>query len=241
MKFVKESFPSPRYSYRFILVPETIGSLAYMSRNLEEMRAHVVCGFVLSCVGDDRSFSHVQSRYGDSLADVALSAALIGRKNVRTYSFLERGSDERQYCAPGVDLPVAGFCRTKYGEYPEYHTSADNFDVVTADGLRGALDVMIEVVKAFELGLFPVVSVKGEPQLGRRGLYPTISQVGAYSAVRTRMNFLAYADGRNSLFRIAEIIGAPLRDVLEEASLLQKQGLVNFQAEAVVQQAAFRC
>ncbi len=228
MKFVKDNFPEPKFSYRFILVPETIGSLAYMSRNLEAMKSRIVCGFNLSCVGDERSFSHVQSRYGNNLADRALIAALIGRENVKTYSFLERGSDERQYCAPGIDLPVAGFCRTKYGEYPEYHTNADNFDVVTTEGLRGAFDVMRDIIRAFEIGLFPLVTTKGEPQLGKRGLYPTISQKGTYSAIRTRMDFLAYADGNNSLFEIAKIIGVPLRHVLEEASLMLEYDIVSF-------------
>ena len=228
IKYVKDSFPQPKFSYRFILVPETIGSLAYMSRHLDVMKSRVVCGFNLSCVGDERSFSHVQSRYGNNLADSALRAALMGRENVRIYSFLERGSDERQYCAPGIDLPVAGFCRTKYGEYPEYHTNADNFDVVTQKGLQGAFEVMREIIEAFEIGLFPCVTIKGEPQLGKRGLYPTISQKGIHSAIRTRMDFLAYADGNNTLFDISKIIGVPLKYVLEEVKLMLENNLIRF-------------
>jgi len=226
MKFVKDNFPKPRFSYRFILAPETIGSLAYMARNLEAMKSRVICGFNLSCVGDERCFSHVSSRYGNTIADSAIRAALIGRDNVKSYSYLDRGSDERQYCAPGIDLPVAGFCRSKYGEYPEYHTSADDFNVVTAEGLKGSFDVMSEVIRSFELGLYPVSQVKGEPQLGKRDLYPTISQKGDHSAIRVRMDFLAYADGGNSLFEIAEIIGAPLKYVLEEAMLMHAHGIV---------------
>lgn len=226
MKYVKDNFPNPKFSYRFILVPETIGSVAYMSRNLDVMKLRVICGFNLSCVGDERAFSHVRSRYGETMADKALRAALIGRENVKTYSYLERGSDERQYCAPGIDLPLVGFCRSKYGEYPEYHTSADDFDVVTADGLQGAFDVMCDVIRSFELGLYPNVTIKGEPQLGKRGLYPTISQKGNYSATRARMDFLAYADGTNSLFEIADIIGVPLNILLDEAALMIEHGLV---------------
>ena len=226
IKFIKETFPTRRFSYRFVFVPETIGSLAYLSRNLDLLKARVVCGFNLSCVGDERAYSHVQSRYGNTLADKALRAALRGRQNVKTYSYLQRGSDERQYCAPGIDLPVAGFCRSKYGEYPEYHTSDDNFEVVTAQGLQGAFDVMSEIVRAFEVGLYPVAAIKGEPQLGKRGLYPTLSQKGSYSVVRARMDFLAYADGSNSLFEIAEIIDVPLEIVIQEATLMLKHGLV---------------
>ena len=116
LKYIKEHYPNPRYSYRFVLVPETIGSITYMSENLADMQARVECGFNLSCVGDDRSFSHVQSRYANTIADKALEAALIGKENVKTYPFLHRGSDERQYGAPGIDMPLCGFCRTKYSE-----------------------------------------------------------------------------------------------------------------------------
>lgn len=227
LKFIKDHFPAPRFSYRFILVPETIGSLAYMSRHLDEMQERVVCGFNLSCVGDDRAYSHVESRYANNIADTALRAALIGKPNVKTYSFLQRGSDERQYGAPGIDLPLCGFCRSKYGEYPEYHTSADNFDLVTKEGLSGALEVMTTIIKSFELGLYPTAKVKGEPQLGKRNLYPTISQKGSYSAIRARMDFLAYADGTNTLFDIAERIKVPLDIILEEAELMLEHNLVS--------------
>jgi aminopeptidase-like protein len=155
IQYVKEKYPNPKYTYRFVFVPETIGSITYLSKHLEELQENIVCGFNLSCVGDERAYSHINSRMGDNLADNALQAALIGLDNVVTYSFLERGSDERQYCSPGVDLPICGFSRTKYGKYPEYHTSADNFDVVTEEGLNGSIDVMSSIIDAFEIGLFP--------------------------------------------------------------------------------------
>lgn len=227
LQHIKQTYPALRYTYRFILIPETIGSLAYMSRHLDDMQRNVACGFNISCVGDQRAFSHVETRYGDTVADSALRAALFGRDNVKTYSFLQRGSDERQYGAPGIELPVAGFCRSKYGEFPEYHTSADNFELVTAAGLQGAFDVMAEIIEAFENGLYPRCKVLGEPQLGKRELYPTISQKDAYSATRARMDFLTYADGSNSLFDIARIIGVPLKIVLEEAALMAQHELVS--------------
>lgn len=233
LKYVKDTYPSPRYSYRFILVPETIGSIAYMSRNLPDMQKHVECGFNLSCVGDERAYSHVESRYSDTLADHALRAALLGKENVKTYSFLQRGSDERQYGAPGIDMPLCGFCRSKYGEYPEYHTDADNFDVVTQAGLDGAFEVMRSIIDAFEIGLYPKVLIKGEPQLGKRGLYPTISQKGTYSSIRARMDFLAYADGTNTLFDIAQRIGVPLSIVLDEARIMSEHALIESRADKI--------
>lgn len=227
MKFVKNEIKSPRFSYRFALLPETIGSLTYLQENLDHLKSHVLCGFVLSCVGDERAYSHVQSRMGNSLADRALEAAFVGLPNVKRYSFLERGSDERQYCAPGIDLPVAGFCRSKYGEYPEYHTSADNFDVVTEEGLAGSYAVMTAIIRAFELGLYPKVGVLGEPQLGKRDLYPTTSQRNTYSDIRTRMDVLAYSDGQHSIFDIVLKIQSPLTDVISEIEILKAHGLVD--------------
>jgi len=220
-------YKKPKYSYRFVFVPETIGSIAYVSQHLKNLKNKVICGFVLSCVGDERSYSHVKSRLGNTLADNALQAALIGLDNVKTYSFFDRGSDERQYCAPGVDLPVCGFCRTKYGEYPEYHTSADNFDVVTSNGLNGSFDVMKTIIDAFEMNLFPEINVKCEPQLGKRGLRPNVSQKGYAEEVSTRSDFIAYADGKHSLFDISNKIKKNLKLVISECRLLEKHGLIS--------------
>ncbi len=226
IQYVKEKYPNPKYTYRFVFVPETIGSITYLSKHLDELQENVVCGFNLSCVGDERAYSHINSRIGDNLADNALQAALIGLDNVVTYSFLERGSDERQYCSPGVDLPICGFSRTKYGKYPEYHTSADNFDVVTEEGLNGSIDVMSSIIDAFEIGLFPRNTIKCEPQLGKRNLYPTISQKGGHVDINTRMDFLAYADGNHSLFDISKKIDKNLSLVIMEAKILKEHGLI---------------
>lgn len=226
IKLLREKFRNPRFSYRFVLVPETIGSLTYLQKNLPHLKTQMICGFNLSCVGDNRGYSHVASRLGNCLADSALEAALVGKKNVNRYSFLERGSDERQYCAPGIDLPVSGFCRTKYGEYPEYHTSADDFSVVNEKGLQGSIEVMASIIRAMELGLYPKVRVLGEPQLGTRGLYPNLSKKGVYSEVRVRMDILAYADGHHSLFDLAIKLAVPLEKILEEVELLAEAELL---------------
>lgn len=226
LKHVKEHHKNNYYTYRFLLVPETIGSITYLSQNVSHMKTNTKMGFVLSCVGDERAFSHIQSRLGNTLADIALDSALTGRDNVNTYDFLERGSDERQYCAPGVDLPVCGFCRSKYGEFIEYHTSADDFSLVTQEGLCGAFEVMASVVDAMEQGLYPRTTVLGEPQLGKRGLYPTLSRKGQYGSIRTRMDFLAYADGKTDVFSLAKRIKKPLIEVLEEYRIMSENGIV---------------
>lgn len=132
-----------RYTYRIIFIPETIGAITYLSKNLQYLKEHVIAGFNLSCVGDNRTFSYVESRYGDTLADKAAKNVLsFYYPDYKTYSFLKRGSDERQYNAPGVDLPVCAICRSKYGEYPEYHTSKDNLELISPEGLLGAYEVL---------------------------------------------------------------------------------------------------
>lgn len=203
-----------RYTYRIILVPETIGSITYISRNLEQMKKNIIAGFNLTCVGDNRAFSFLESRYANSLADrVALNILKNRHPDFVYYSFLTRGSDERQYCSPGVDLPVVSIMRTKYGVYPEYHTSLDNLELVTEQGLQGSFDVYKDCIELLENNETYKVNCLGEPQLGKRNLYPTLSSKGSSNTVRDMLNFLTYADGTNDLIEISEIIKVPVWDL----------------------------
>lgn len=208
-----------KYTYRFIYIPETIGSISYMSTSdhLKHMKEHMIAGFNLSCVGDDRDYSIVESRYADTLADKVLKNVLKYHTggNYSVYSFLQRGSDERQYNAPGIELPVVCFCRSKYGEYPEYHTSADNMGIVSPSGFQDSYDVMTRVIQALEYNEKYCVTVLGEPRLGKRGLYPTISQKGNYNEVMVMVDFIAYADGKNDLIDISNRISVPICEMLE--------------------------
>lgn len=217
-----------KYTYRLVFVPETIGSIIYLSRNLKWLKEHVKAGFVLSCVGDNRDYSIVESRYGDTLADRVLKNVLESKTGgaYSAYSFLQRGSDERQYNAPGVNLPVVAFCRSKYGEYPEYHTSADDLSMISPEGLEGAYDVMTQVIEALEFNEKYKVTVLCEPQLGKRGLYPTLSQKGSYDEVKGMTDFIAYADGRNDLLQISEYIGVPVKNLIKIANQLEGAGLL---------------
>ena len=226
IQYIKTKYPNPQYTYRFVFAPETIGSIIYLSEHIQLLKENVICGFNLSCVGDERAYSYIESRMGNTLADSALHAAMIDLDNVKKYSFLDRGSDERQYCAPGVDLPFCGFCRTKYEEFPEYHTSADNFDVVTSEGLEGSFNVMKSIIDAFEMKLYPKIVVKCEPQLGKRGLRPTISQKGHNDNANMRADFIAYSDGKHSLFDISIKIKRKLSKVISEALILKQNNLI---------------
>jgi aminopeptidase-like protein len=216
-----------KYSYRIVFIPETIGSITYLSRNLEAMQRLTVAGFNVTCVGDDRAYSFLPSRQENSLADrVALHVLGHLHPEFVRYSYLDRGSDERQYCAPGVDLPVATVMRSKYGTYPEYHTSLDDLELVTADGLHGAYDVLTKCIECIEADEVLRVSVPCEPQLGKRGLYPTLSTKETRSQVQDMMNLIAYCDGSRSLLEIAEKIDVPLWKIAPIASTLKEEGLL---------------
>ena len=216
-----------RYTYRIIFIPETIGAITYLSKNLQYLKEHVIAGFNLSCVGDNRTFSYVESRYGKTLADKAAKNVLsFYYPDYKTYSFLKRGSDERQYNAPGVDLPVCAICRSKYGEYPEYHTSKDNLELISPEGLLGAYEVYQQCILSLENNYSYKINVLCEPQLGKRGLYPTTSQKGTYDAVKVMIDFIAYADGSNDLIDISNIIGVPVNELLTVIEKLEKVDLL---------------
>lgn len=226
LAYIKQEYPNPKYTYRFVLQPETIGSIAYLHKFHKKLKKKVICGFNLSCVGDDRAFSFVNTPFKDTLSDLALEVALIGLDNVRKYSFLERGSDERQYCSPGIRLPICTFCRSKFGEYEEYHTSADNFDVVNQEGLEGSFEIMKTIIDSFESNFYPKVTMKCEPQLGKRGLYPNLSNNKLPNDVKLRTNFLTFCDGSKNIFEISRILKTNLKFILEESKLLSKYGIL---------------
>lgn len=221
-----------KLSYRIVFVPETIGSICYISRNLDVMKRNVIAGFVLTCVGDDRAYSYLETRKGNTLTDRVMKNVLgFAHPDYKTYSFLERGSDERQYNAPGVDLPVCDFCRSKYVEYPEYHTSADNMDLISPKGFAGAYDVMIQVLKALEYNGFYRVTCLCEPQLGKRGLYPSESRKGIYEEVKKLTNLIAYADGTEDLIAISTRIGVPVEELIPSIDKLLAAGLFELMQE----------
>lgn len=214
-------------SYRIVIAPETIGSITYISKNLSTLKQHIVAGFVLTCVGDNRTYSYLQTRKGDTLSDRVMKNILsFSHPDYKIYSYLERGSDERQYNAPGVDLPVCDFCRSKYGEYPEYHTSADDMTLISPEGFEGSYDVMKQVLNALERNHYYRVTCLCEPQLGKRGLYPTVSRKGIYAEVKKLTNLIAYSDGTEDLIQISSRIGVPIKELIPLLDKLLEAGLL---------------
>ena len=245
------------YSYRFVLIPETIGSIMYISQNFKILKKNVVGGYNITCVGDERSWGLVPSRYGnnqsDKIAEQVLSSCY---PEFIKYTWLDRGSDERQYCSPGVDLPISSITRSKYGNYPEYHTSLDNFDLVTEKGLNQSLDIYLKCVEVFENKkfsreeknsrvnqeinskkikekdkyssdkIFPEINVLCEPQLGKRGLYPNISKKQEKKQFKNFMNFISYCDGRNTIEEISNLCNISYSESLDYYKKLKKIDLI---------------
>lgn len=233
MKYVKH-LKDREFTYRFVLLPETIGSIAYLSKRADHLKKNVICGYNLTCCGDNKRYTHIQSREANTVADQGLIAALRGKENVITKSFLERGSDERQYNSPGIDLPLCGFSRSKFGDYDEYHTSLDNLDFISDSGLQGSFNIMQSIIDAFEIGFIPKSNFICEPQLGKRNLYPSISQVqekdmikNNRTALNLRMDLIAYSDGKKNIFEITNIIGFKLKEVIHEMATLKKASILS--------------
>jgi aminopeptidase-like protein len=223
-----QSLPNRYYTYRIIFIPETIGSILYLSKNIKKMKENIVGGYNLTCIGDSNAYSFLQTRKGDTLSDIIGMHVLRHiDPNYIKYSFLERGSDERQYNSPGIDLPIASIMRSKYGIYPEYHTSLDNLDFISSKGLEGGYVAVQKSIECFEHNYYPKTTVYCEPQLGKRGLYPTLSTKETAAQVRDMMNLIAYSDGMLSLVEICQKIEAPLWKVYPILEKLVKEQLID--------------
>ena len=214
-------------SLRFIFIPETIGSIAYIKLNFDKLRKRVIGGFNLSCIGDERQHSCMFSKHEDSASDESIIEAYkkLKIKNYKIYSFLERGSDERQFNSPGIDLKISSIFRTKYGEYPEYHTSLDNFQLVTQKGVREGFNVAKHAINILQNKIIPKTKILCEPQLGKRGLYPTISNEKKKIS-RNFLDFLQYCDGNNTIENISKKIKINLRSAKKIFYILKSKKIV---------------
>jgi aminopeptidase-like protein len=216
-----------RYTYRIVFAPETIGAIHYISQNQKHLKQKVVAGFNISCVGDDRNYSFVASRKGATLADRIAEHVLpqLSSSYVK-HSFLERQSDERQYGSVLIDLPFVALSRTKYGCYDEYHTSLDDFSVVTATGLEGGFNMVAQCITALEANRTLVATTPCEPQLGKRGLYPTLGGGKVSTSVEVLLNVLEYCDGSEDLLAVAARCNLSIMQAAQAANVLESHGLL---------------
>ena len=217
-----------KYTYRILFLPETIGSIAYIAHNKKKLLRNVVAGYNIVCVGDDRSYSYMPSRRGDTFSDRAGLLTLKKSKYKFTrYKWLDRGSDERQYCSPGVDLPIATLCRSKYGKYKEYHTSLDDLHkVVTAKGLEGGYKLLQDTITVIEKSVFPKNEYPCEPMLSKRNLYPKDSKSPFSKEEFLLRELLTWADGSNSLDDLALKLNTSVKKIYTIVKYLKKVKLL---------------
>jgi len=218
-----------RFTYRFLFIPGTIGSLAWLAAN-EARVPRVKYGLVLSCLGDSAPMTYKASRRGDAAID-RIAAHVLRQSGAphRLLPFIPYGYDERQYCSPGFDMPVGCLMRSPNGTFPEYHTSADNLDFIRRDALAHSLEMLERIVAVIEGdGVFLNLSPKGEPQLGKRGLYRPIGgqkEAGGFDGMAL-LWVLSLADGKHSLLDTAERAGMPFAAIRAAADALIEKGLL---------------
>lgn len=216
-----------RYSYRFLWVPGTIGAITWLALN-EMALSRIKHGLVLSCLGDPGCFNYKRSRQGNARIDRVVEHALRHTGNDFAVSdFSPYGYDERQYCSPGINLPVGCFMRTPNGRYPQYHTSADDLSFVKPEALAGSLDRLLGIVRILEKNhVYLNLNPKCEPQLGRRGLYRLMGGASGSVLEEAILWVLNQSDGEHSLLDIAERSKLGFDTITEAAEALLKSGLL---------------
>ena len=215
------------YSYRFLFLPETIGSITYISKNLSFLKKHTKCGFILTCVGNIDKFSFMPSRTGNTYADKVAKYVLDSYyPGYNKYTFLDRGSDERQFCSPKVNLPFVSIMKSKYKEYKEYHTSLDNLSFISPIALTESFDLYIKCIKVIETNQFYLSNQFCEPMLSKRNLYPKIG--GQIKDFDTKLikDIVALIDGSLDLIDLANVLNKNYFDVCSKVEILLKNNLI---------------
>lgn len=224
-KIVKEL--KPHFSYRFLFIPGTIGAITWLARNEDKIQ-NIRYGLVTSLLGLDSIFTYKRSRQPNTRINRIVEHVLSKIPGSRTIDFIPYGYDERQFCSPGYNLPVGNLTRIPFGEYPEYHTSADNLNLISGQALTDSLNIFLKIVEHIEadryyVNLFP----KGEPQLGKRGLYDAVG--GSNESKNLQLAFLwilNYSDGIHSLSEISVLSGIEMEIISRAANMLLEKGLL---------------
>lgn len=218
-----------KYTYRFLFIPETIGSIYSLSVHGQHWKEKLHAGLVITCIGDNGPFTYKKSRDGNNEIDRIVTCLLEQTEEKHTIvDFFPGGSDERQYCSPGFNLPVGSLMRTMYGKYAEYHTSGDNRDFISFKALEASVLKYVEVIEVLEKNEKYVNTVSFcEPQLGKRGLYPTLgSQKGKEDFVNAMMWVLNLADGHHDLIAISQRSKLPISQLLPVIKTLKEKGIL---------------
>jgi aminopeptidase-like protein len=216
-----------RHTYWFLILPGTIGAITWLARN-PERAARIRHGLVLTCLGDRGGLVYKRSRRGNAAIDRIAAHVVSASRPHRVLAFEPFGADERQYCSPGIDLPVGRLSRTPDHLFPEYHTSADDLDFITPRSLGESLAALVEIVEILESDrAYRNTSPMGEPHLAGRGLYDMIDRApNRDELLRAVAWMLNLSDGGRTTFDIAERASMPFRAIRDAADLLQASRLV---------------
>ena len=223
-----------KYTYRIVFVPETIGAIVYIHKNLKKLKKNVIAAFNITCVGDDNQISFLPSREGHTITDKVARHVLSNyTKKYKEYEFSELGSDERQYCQPKVNLPMVSIMASKYGEYKEYHTSLDNLDFISPKGLNRSFKLIQKCILALENNFHPRSKTVCEPFLSKRNLVPkewksrlTNENLKLKKQIKTLKHALIYCDGKNDLIDISNKFKIKFEDCLDCLNILRKENLI---------------
>ena len=215
------------YSYRFLFMPETIGAIAFINTNFEDLKKNVLAGYIVTCVGDSRGWSYIPSRNGKTLADVVALRVLDKMQiNYRSYSFLDRGSDERQFCSPLVDLPFCSIARSKYGTYPEYHTSGDDMKLISANALQASIEYYWNLIAEFEANRVFQPMVLGEPMFLKHSLRGGVGGKNLNELHNTISNIVAFSDTTRDITEIAKLLSLSIKDISAHCEELANKGIL---------------
>lgn len=217
---------------KFLFIPETIGSISYLYKNLQNLKKKCIGGYLLTCIGDEGKHSCMLSRNSNSISDKSLINAY-KKLNIKykIYSYLERGSDERQYNYPGIDLGFSSIFKSKYGKYKQYHTSLDDFKFVTLKGVTSGFKVAKTAINILQNQIVPKNKYQCEPKLSKHKLYKDISAHSGFTKKdfsRKILDFLNYCDGTNSIEDIAKITKLSNREAILIFQLLKKKKLIKY-------------
>ena len=233
------------YSYRFLFIPETIGAITWLKLN-EEKISKIKHGLVITCVGDSGKFTYKKSRLGNAEIDqTAINILKESGESFQIKDFFPVGSDERQFCSPGFNLPMGSLMRTMYHKFPEYHTSLDNLEFVKGEYLIESFSIYLKIILELEKNfgkfkpeeklkdqrnmddndIFMNLNPKCEPNLEKRGLFNKVIDLDSGTALSISW-VLNLSDGRNSLSDISRISGIEYNLIKETSELLLKHNLL---------------
>lgn len=219
------------YTYRFIFTPETVGTIAYLNNNGKYLKENTHAGLIITCAGDAGKFTYKKSKKENTEIGKVVEHILkhYAKENHKVVEFIPIGSDERQYCSPGFNLPFGSLMRTMYGEYKEYHTSADNKDFISFNAIKETIEMYYKVCQAFEINhKYINLNPYGEPFLSKHNLYPDLSTPSGIKEqwLKQILFILNFSDGETALLEIADKLNVPVLDLAGNIKTLLENKLI---------------